>query len=59
MFFQVIKLLLKQNKGQAMLEYIIINCTIVMAFALGTRIIIPPLSNWYNMISTMIQLPIF
>ena len=47
-----------ETKGQGMVEYIIVNATVVMAFALTTALIIPSLSQFYHIISTMVKLPI-
>ncbi|MBF0451170.1 MAG: hypothetical protein HQK75_10740 [Candidatus Magnetomorum sp.] len=58
MLLKQIKRFVLGNKGQGMVEYIIVNATIVMAFALTTALIIPSLSQFYHIISTMVKLPI-
>jgi len=58
MFNKQLIRLLSEEKGQGMIEYIVINGTVVMAFVLTRAIIVPPLSRLYYLISTMIRLPI-
>jgi len=48
---------IKDNNGQAILEYLIVSAAILLGFLLINDIFIPPLNELYNAIVSIIRHP--